>query len=318
MSESSFCAVASQAAREDPIGTATPYQTYVLIECPKPWPPKVLKAEVIPAALRQFMATMQAEHSVNFLLVDQGRRGQGARVLIYQHQPGLARGYEGVEFWVDSLDGLENRLRQIWEKGSLEGKAIAQRDILVCTHGQRDRCCARYGRPFYRQAVNVAEAAGLTDVRVWQVSHIGGHRFAPTVLDLPEGRCYGRLTPETFAALLTHSGPVDCLKSVYRGWTRLPLPLQSLERQLILDWGWTWFDYRVDYALLESDDSYSAELFVQSPKGVLKTYRAKIAPVPEQTRHLRASCNAESVSELVKYGAVDGYWVDGYWVETDG
>ncbi|MBE9079292.1 sucrase ferredoxin [Romeria aff. gracilis LEGE 07310] len=308
----SFCAIASRAAGEDPIGTATPYQTYVLIECPQPWPPKVLKSAALPAALRQFMAAMQAEHSVNFLLVDPGQRHEGTRVMVYQQPTGLAQGYQGTEFWVDSLDGLAARLRQIWQAGSLEGKAIERRDILVCTHGQRDRCCARYGRPFYRQAVKAVENAGLTDdVRVWQVSHIGGHRFAPTVLDLPQGRCYGRLTPETFGAILTRSGPIGPLKSVYRGWTRLPQPLQVLERQLMLDYGWVWFEQQVDYAILELGDGHlSVKLSVQSPAGTLKTYCAEIAPDPEQACQLKTSCNADQASEVVKYGVAEGYWAE--------
>ena len=60
---------------------------------------------------------------------------------------------------------------------------------LVCTHGRHDACCALRGR---------AVAARLAEQRpdlVWECSHIGGDRFAPNVLVLPEGLYYGRVEP---------------------------------------------------------------------------------------------------------------------------
>jgi hypothetical protein len=65
---------------------------------------------------------------------------------------------------------------------------------VVCTHGRRDRCCALDGR---------ALAAALSEIHepsVWECSHLGGHRFAPTALVLPTGYLYGRLDPATAVA----------------------------------------------------------------------------------------------------------------------
>jgi hypothetical protein len=63
--------------------------------------------------------------------------------------------------------------------------------VLVCTHGRRDVCCARLGVPVFRElARDVAhEGAGV----VLQTSHLGGHRFAATLVLLPHGYQYGRL-----------------------------------------------------------------------------------------------------------------------------
>lgn len=71
--------------------------------------------------------------------------------------------------------------------------------LLVCTNGKRDACCAVRARP-------VAEAAhAVAPDNVWEVSHIGGHRFAPTAIHLPSGQTFGRLTGDTAAALATVS-----------------------------------------------------------------------------------------------------------------
>jgi hypothetical protein len=59
--------------------------------------------------------------------------------------------------------------------------------FLVCTHGRHDVCCAERGRPVAR-ALTVSHPA-----QTWEVSHIGGDRFAANVLVLPDGLYYGRV-----------------------------------------------------------------------------------------------------------------------------
>lgn len=61
---------------------------------------------------------------------------------------------------------------------------------LVCTNGRRDVCCGLAGRELAR-----ALAPELRD-RLWETSHVGGHRFAPNLVCLPEGLVYGRLDAE--------------------------------------------------------------------------------------------------------------------------
>jgi hypothetical protein len=63
----------------------------------------------------------------------------------------------------------------------------------VCTHGKHDVCCAVKGRPL---AVALSEAR--PDL-VWEVSHIGGDRFAPNVVVLPAGWYFGRVPPSEAA-----------------------------------------------------------------------------------------------------------------------
>jgi hypothetical protein len=69
----------------------------------------------------------------------------------------------------------------------LPGTPVHDPLLLVCTHGRRDRCCALDGRALLRALTD----AGEPDV--WESSHLGGHRFAPTALVLPTGYLYGRL-----------------------------------------------------------------------------------------------------------------------------
>jgi hypothetical protein len=54
----------------------------------------------------------------------------------------------------------------------------------ICTNGRRDICCALEGR----KLINDLESRGEV---AWESTHLGGHRFAPTRLTLPDGRLYG-------------------------------------------------------------------------------------------------------------------------------
>lgn len=69
--------------------------------------------------------------------------------------------------------------------------------VLICTNGRRDACCAVRGRP-----VAAAAAAAAPGV-AWEVSHIGGHKLAPTAIHLPSGQTFGRLTEDDAVALAT-------------------------------------------------------------------------------------------------------------------
>lgn len=96
--------------------------------------------------------------------------------------------------------------------------------ILVCTHARRDACCARLGRPL------VDDLLAVTDQdRVWETTHLGGHRFAPTCLALPSQVVYGRVTgeraPELAAAVAHH----EVVPDLMRGRTTYSAALQAAE-----------------------------------------------------------------------------------------
>ncbi len=74
--------------------------------------------------------------------------------------------------------------------------------LLVCTHAKRDLCCAKYGRPL---AHDLNRRVGVDDV-IWETSHLGGHRFAATAVQLPHGWVHGRLDVPNAIAVLDGAG----------------------------------------------------------------------------------------------------------------
>ena len=92
---------------------------------------------------------------------------------------------------------------------------------LVCSHGRHDPCCGERGRPV------VASLAASRPERVWQASHLGGCRFAPTVLVLPLGIMYGRVPPSAAADVVAAAEAGEVLGGLFRGRIGIPPAAQA-------------------------------------------------------------------------------------------
>ena len=111
----------------------------------------------------------------------------------------------------------------------IEGPPTAQADhdapiLAVCTNSSRDACCGIDGRAL------VTALAGLPGV--WECSHLGGHRFAPTALLVGSGLVYGRLT-EPIARQLITRGPQPETSAWIRGRSSLEPAVQAAEVHLL-------------------------------------------------------------------------------------
>ena len=95
--------------------------------------------------------------------------------------------------------------------------------ICVCTHARHDQCCAVKGRP-----VATAMAAAFPD-ETWECSHLGGDRFAATLIIFPAGLYYGRATVEDAPGLVARyrDGRVD--PRTFRGRSSSPNVAQAAE-----------------------------------------------------------------------------------------
>ena len=103
----------------------------------------------------------------------------------------------------------------------------------VCTHGKHDACCAEKGRP-----VAAALAAAYPE-ETWEVSHIGGDRFAGNALVLPYGLYLGRLDPESAVAAAADVLGGRLPLEVLRGRSCLPMAAQAAEIALFRHLGET-------------------------------------------------------------------------------
>jgi hypothetical protein len=100
--------------------------------------------------------------------------------------------------------------------------------LLICANSRRDVCCSVRGRPV------ALEAAIQRPGQVWECSHTGGHRFAPTGVLLPQGQSFGRLSGASAISALDAASrdevPSELLGSTCdRGRSHLTAPAQAAE-----------------------------------------------------------------------------------------
>jgi hypothetical protein len=297
----------SRATEADIIGTAPMHPTYVLVECPYPWAAQGMASPGVPDNLRALVAAVKAARlPVQFLLFSGDRSPSHTRIMVFRARLGDAGGYAKREFVVATIADVAPLLQSYLTDQTLAIDCLLtlDQDLFICTHGSHDKCCAKFGYPFYRQAKQLIELWQLSHVRVWQVSHIGGHRFAPTLVSFPEGRYYGRLTEASLKVILQRAGDIQAWQHVYRGWGILPEPVQVMERELILKHGWEWFSYKIDYRMAvvnETLKQYQITLLCQKPEQPPLTYGATVAADEAKTQYLRGSCHSEQPSKMTKY-----------------
>ncbi|MGW4059285.1 sucrase ferredoxin [Amycolatopsis sp. NPDC004747] len=183
------CAALTRELGGEPAGTAARMTSWLLVEQPGAWGPDALEhvmAEAFPAARLE----SAREAGLRPLLVR--KPGRHARVPGASRAVFVASGRPGHR-WLERFDvadlgelaGLD--LEAVAAGRGGHGEPVSGPLFLVCTHGSKDMCCAVFGRPV---------ATGLAQNhpgRVWEVSHVGGDRWAGNLLTVPDGYLHGSL-----------------------------------------------------------------------------------------------------------------------------
>ena len=293
------------------IGTAVPADTFILLETPQPWDKPALLSPGVPESVRQAIKPwLEAGARVHLIANGQTLNQSQRRILIFQ-RPGnahpvqdnpLVGKYKSWEILVDTPAEMAPALdaflqgKPVGQMSSLAG----QRHLMVCTHASHNECCGIYGYPFYKDAIATIQTLGLAHkVHPWQISHIGGHRFAPTLIDFPQGRYYGNLDQEALLCLLKQQGDIEPLLSTYRGWSLLPKPLQILEVELLRRHQWDWLQGRVAGRLLNQDKGRTrVELWFESAQQPLVRYTGEIHN-NELQRYQREPAENATAAQLI-------------------
>ncbi|WP_110181156.1 sucrase ferredoxin [Nocardioides solisilvae] len=182
------CSGASRADGEALAGTAPTERAFLLVEHAGAWGRQAVADSRLPAPVKQRLADLAG---VRVMLVRRhgGISGPGVRVFTVLVEP------DRVSIETTVLDDPE-QLLDLDTAALAEGRSpgLTPYDgglLLVCTNGRRDLCCAELGRP-----VTAALAARWPE-ETWETTHLGGHRFSATLVDLPSGVTLGRLDPES-------------------------------------------------------------------------------------------------------------------------
>ena len=194
MNDTDFCSGRSLAASEPLYGSAPQRRIWLLLEVNAPWGAQALADSQLPSAVRTHLERyLAATPEAGILFIRQPVTHAGLRFFL---AVGDAVAPALFQFTLAHYEDLLAFDFAALADGQQPEKRDEQALFLVCTHGKRDQCCALAGMPMFTA---LREQVGA---RAWRCSHIGGHRFSPTVLFLPEGLCYGRMPPEAAASVV--------------------------------------------------------------------------------------------------------------------
>ncbi len=170
------------------LGSAPYARGWLVLESPGTWPARAVEARVTPEV------TAWAER-------------RNLNILLARHRDKRTPG-NFLRYWVsEPTTGLRVGTRASAEElPDLDSCTPATPLLLICTNGKRDKCCAIEGRNLLTQLeATLSESEYST---IWECTHLGGHRFAPTALYLPDNLVLGRLTIDAAQMLLT-TGHID-------------------------------------------------------------------------------------------------------------
>lgn len=211
------CAESSRGASI--IGSAPTENAYLIVELAKPWPSKIKKADGVVVELQKRIkksdVKVLATPRIDWLPLSSTPWALLVR-------------WDGRQARTVALPAETQEIQNNLD-GPVTGDPLPL--YLVCTHGSRDRCCGTLGVPVYRSLKENGQR------KVLQVSHLGGHRYAPVVAVLPEWRFYGHLDPTSVLELDATLSEGGVYQSGYRGLGRLREYEQAVEAKIWAEHG---------------------------------------------------------------------------------
>ncbi len=220
------CADHARALAIDPGGSAIDADAVVLVDLPPPWPKPVFEHELftglastmpIAAGRSRVLATVPRRTDREFGATVFWREGESTRRARIEGDPPSC-----IDQLIDEMP--------IGEPAGLAA--------LICTQGSHDVCCGTEGT---RLAMELSES--LPELDLHRVSHTGGHRFAPTLMTMPDGRMWARADSELVARVFGRVGRTGDVVPRCRGsWSAASGPAQVAERAVFGAVGWDWDD----------------------------------------------------------------------------
>lgn len=218
MSPRDRCVDRSWDRHESLAGTASTVRRWLLVEQPGPWGVHAVRDSRLPVAVVERLQEAARSHQLRVLLVRRRGSTDASRTVVLADSDPAGPVARRV-----TLDRVEDLLDLDLDDLGPSAVAVPDPMVLVCTNGRHDACCAEFGRPL------VGALAADLGAGVWEVSHIGGDRFAPNVLTLPHGLYHGRVPLDRAGEFAAAVRGNRVWLPGYRGRSVWPFPVQAAE-----------------------------------------------------------------------------------------
>ena len=225
-----YCSELSRAAAERSFGTASIGDVWLLIEYREGWGMHAIEDSTLSREVKRHLNKFcKLVPRARVLFIKQERLRQDALSCF------VVRSRERAPSIVKFTLSAHDELLKIDFAAVVAGDSLAGGErtdaplYLVCTHGKRDKCCAKFGFALYK-SLRAGGEEGTERERIWQSSHVGGDRFAANLICFPHGLFYAHVTEDAGRRIVAeYEHGRRLVLAGYRGRTCYSYPVQAAE-----------------------------------------------------------------------------------------
>jgi len=242
------CSEITRSQEIDSGGTALRADLFLAVDVPLPWPKPVFNHQLLMG-----VEELLSNHSFPLRLVASVPENNNALTLTAYtlNDDSLNR-----QQWVFNPPDLSSLLERVLEGQTIEGfeevpQEEQKRELWICTQGSHDVCCGSEGTSLALEA-----STKFSEVEIRRVSHLGGHRFAPTAITFPERRMWSHLNMEDLQTIFGVSSIDDKLTRKCRGWCGSKTGAEQVaEREGLKIYGRDWDRYVRKSEIISEENS---------------------------------------------------------------
>ncbi|HYE65716.1 MAG TPA: sucrase ferredoxin [Pyrinomonadaceae bacterium] len=288
-----YCSELSRRAAEKTYGTASVGDVWLLVEYPYEWKPKAFQESELAPEIKWYLSSIiKTIPRARLLFIKQDRPRKEHLSLF------VVRCRESDPFILKFKLGQYRQLLDLdlasVAAGNLSGGGtITERPLyLVCTHGRRDKCCAKFGYPLYK---SLKEMAGDF---VWQSSHVGGDRFAANLVCFPHGLFYAHVTEGAGQRIITEYEQRRLALENYRGRACYSYAIQAAEYFIRAESGLTMLDELRHVDCQRLDEKAWRVKFIAPGQG--RVYEAEVTGRMSEFQNF-ITCHASEEKSVIQY-----------------
>lgn len=310
------CSNFTRLTKENMICSAPTPAIHIAIEFSLPWHSVPAQTANFPKPFLLFnnlLIKKKLEFGINYFSHNLFLIDNFTRVFLFQKNGDEFSDYQKYEFLFPNQK-LEEAMLLLIAFITGENKHVLQwqiqdfkntKELFVCVHGERDQCCGKYGFALFQEFETLINNRNdKNNFRVWQSSHLGGHRFAPTFFEAPSMRWYGLFEAKKIESFLDRDNNSFKVTNCYRGMSGIKNKYaQLVENFLFQKYSWEWLkscDKKYNIVSLENEKDIIIEF---SYKFVNKNqnFMSKFKIVYSGSIKAKTSCNKDEVKDISQY-----------------